>query len=155
MLLENFLRPVFNQAAFYTIIKAIDSANIDNQLEMVIGGTYDGSKGLFIDPTIYVFKTPNHPLLERELFGPVLLALVYPDADFDNVLEIIDRQWGGFALTGAIFSNDQGATRKAEKRLRWAAGNFYVICKTVGIAAALCCSYSARWQIRWQAGLYK
>ena len=101
MLLENFLRPVFNQAAFYTIIKAIDSANIDNQLELVTGGTYNGSKGLFIDPTIYVFKTPDHPLLERELFGPVLLALVYPDADFDNVLEIIDRQWGGLRSPGS------------------------------------------------------
>ena len=129
---ENFLGPMINQAAFYKITKAIDTANKDNQLETVVGGTYDGSKGLFIDPTIYVSKTPDHPLFERELFGPVLMAHVYPDAEFDNVLDIIDRQGGGFALTGAIFSDDQGAIRKAEDRLRWAAGNFYVNCKTAG-----------------------
>ena len=153
--LEDFLGPVFNQAAFDTITKAIDSANKDNQLERVIEGAYDGSKGPFIDPTIYVSKTPDHPLLEQELIGPVLVALVYPDAEFDNVLEIVDRQGAAFALPGAIFSNDQGATRKAENRLRWAAGNFFANCKTVGIAAALCCSYSAWWQVRRHTGLLK
>ncbi len=129
---DNFLGPVINRAAFDKITKAIDSANKDSRLERVIGGTYDGSKGLFIDPTIYVSKTPDHPLFEQELFGPVLAAHVYPDAEFDNVLDTIDKQGGGFALTGAIFSNDQGAIRKAENRLRWAAGNFYTNCKTTG-----------------------
>lgn len=129
---ENFLGPVINQAAFDKITKAIDSANTDSRLERVVGGIYDGSKGFFIDPTIYVSKTPDHPLFEQELFGPVLVAYVYPDAEFDNVLEIIDKQGGGFALTGAVFSNDQGSIRQAENRLRWAAGNFYVNCKTTG-----------------------
>ena len=109
-----------------------DSANKDSQLERVVGGTYDGSKGFYIDPTIYVSKTPDHLLLEREIFGPVLTAHIYPDAEFDNVLDTIDRQGGGFALTGAIFSNDQAAIGKAENRLRWAAGNFYINCKTTG-----------------------
>ncbi|KAL8785058.1 MAG: hypothetical protein Q9195_008790 [Heterodermia aff. obscurata] len=129
---ENFLGPVINQAAFDKITKAIDSSNKDDQLERVIGGTYDGSKGLFIDPTLYVSKTPDHPLFEQELFGPVLVAHVYPDAEFDEVLGVIDRQGGNFALTGAIFSNDQVAVRKAENRLRYAAGNFYTNCKTTG-----------------------
>ncbi|CAF9911339.1 MAG: Delta-1-pyrroline-5-carboxylate dehydrogenase, mitochondrial [Heterodermia speciosa] len=129
---ENFLGPVINQAAFDKITKAIDSANKDDQLVRVTGGTYDGSKGLFIDPTLYVSKTPDHPLFEQELFGPVLVAHIYPDAEFDDVLGVIDRQGGNFALTGAIFSNDQAAVRKAENRLRYAAGNFYVNCKTTG-----------------------
>lgn len=129
---ENFLGPVINRAAFDKITKAIDSANKDDQLERVIGGTYDGSKGLYIDPTVYISKTPDHPLFDRELFGPVLVAHVYPDAEFENVLEVIDRQGGNFALTGAIFANDQVAIRKAENRLRCAAGNFYVNCKTTG-----------------------
>ena len=59
----------------------------------------------------YRCKTANHPLLNRELFGPVLAAYVYPDNEFDQVLETIDSQGGGFALTGAIFSNDPYAIR--------------------------------------------
>ncbi|KAI4093619.1 MAG: hypothetical protein L6R37_007365 [Teloschistes peruensis] len=129
---ENFLGPVINQAAFTKITKAIDSANNDSQLERVIGGTYDGSRGYFIEPTLYATRTPDHPLFDQELFGPVLIAYVYPDAEFDQVLDEVDRQGGGFALTGAIFASDQAAIRKAEDRLRWAAGNFYVNCKTTG-----------------------
>ncbi|KAL9014241.1 MAG: hypothetical protein Q9173_001109 [Seirophora scorigena] len=111
---ENFLGPVINRAAFDKITKAIDSANQDDQLERVVSDTYDGSKGFFIDPTIYVAETPDHVLFNRELFGRVLVAYVYPDAKFDNVLDMIDRQGGNLALTGAIFSSDQVAIRKAE-----------------------------------------
>ncbi|KAL9599052.1 MAG: hypothetical protein Q9219_004086 [cf. Caloplaca sp. 3 TL-2023] len=128
----NFLGPVINKAAFDKITKAIDSANEDSALERVVGGTYDGSQGFYIDPTIYVSRTSDHTLFDRELFGPVLVASVYPDAEFDQVLDVVDRQGGGFALTGAIFASDQMAIRKAENRLRWAAGNFYVNCKTTG-----------------------
>jgi 1-pyrroline-5-carboxylate dehydrogenase len=110
----------------------MDAANKDDSLKTIVGGTYDGSKGYYIDPTIYLAQTPDHPLLNQELFGPVLTAYVYPEAEFDQVLEAIDNNGGGFALTGAIFANDPVAIRKAEDRLRFAAGNFYINCKTTG-----------------------
>lgn len=124
-----FTGPVIDKKAFDRITKAIDEANNDARLETIVGGTYDGSVGYFINPTIYATKDPNHHLFDTELFGPVLTAYIYPDAEFDSVLDLIDRQGGGLALTGNIFSNDQRAIRKAEDRLRYAAGNFYVNCK--------------------------
>lgn len=124
-----FTGPVIDQKAFKKITSAMDAANKDNNIETIVGGTYDGSVGYYIDPTIYLSKTPDHELLDRELFGPVLTAYVYPDEDFDGVLDQIDRQGGGFALTGNVFANDQVAIRKAENKLRYAAGNFYVNCK--------------------------
>ncbi|KAL9616680.1 MAG: hypothetical protein Q9160_008468 [Pyrenula sp. 1 TL-2023] len=129
---ESFLGPVINQPAFDRISKAIDKANSDNRLEKLVGGSYDGTKGYFIEPTIYVSKTSDHELFDKELFGPVLVAYVYPDAEFENLLGQIDQQGGGFALTGAIFANDPVAIRTAENRLRYAAGNFYTNCKTTG-----------------------
>jgi 1-pyrroline-5-carboxylate dehydrogenase len=129
---QNFIGPVIHQGAFNKITKAMDEANADNRLELIAGGSYDGSKGLYIEPTIYESKTLDHPLFDRELFGPVLVAYVYEDNDFDSLLETIDKQGGGFALTGAIFANDPPAIRKAENRLRYAAGNFYTNCKTTG-----------------------
>ena len=124
-----FTGPVIDRKAFSRITTAINSANKDSQVEIIAGGTYDDSVGYYIDPTIYSVKSPDHELLNKELFGPVLAAYVYPDSEFDKVLEQIDRNGGNFALTGNIFSNDQQAIRKAENRLRYAAGNFYVNCK--------------------------
>ncbi|KAF2659667.1 delta-1-pyrroline-5-carboxylate dehydrogenase 1 [Lophiostoma macrostomum CBS 122681] len=129
---ENFTGPVIHKAAFEKITSAIDAANKDAQIETIYGGTYDGSEGLYITPTLYRAKTVDHHLFDRELFGPVLIAYVYEDAEFDSLLDKIDQQGGGFALTGAIFARDQAAVRKAENRLRYAAGNFYTNCKTTG-----------------------
>ncbi|KAG8624799.1 hypothetical protein KVT40_007866 [Elsinoe batatas] len=128
----NFTGPVINKQAFDKITKAIDMANKDPSLEKVVGGTYDSSVGYYIDPTIYISKDPNHDLFNTELFGPVLVAHIYPDAQYSQVLDRIDSQGGGFALTGAVFANDTAAIRQAEDRLRYAAGNFYTNCKTTG-----------------------
>ncbi|KAJ9640537.1 hypothetical protein H2201_008897 [Coniosporium apollinis] len=129
---QSFLGPVINQAAFDKITSAMEKANKDNHLQLAVGGGYNSSKGYFIEPTIYTSDTLDHPLFDQELFGPVLVAYVYPDAEFDSLLGAIDKQGGGFALTGAIFANDQAAIRKAENELRYAAGNFYTNCKTTG-----------------------
>lgn len=126
---KSFTGPVIDEKAFKRITSAIDDANKDERLETIIGGTYDGSVGYYINPTIYATKSPSHPLFDNELFGPVLAAHIYPDAEFDSVLELIDTQGGGFALTGNVFANDQLAIRKAEDRLRYIAGNFYINCK--------------------------
>jgi 1-pyrroline-5-carboxylate dehydrogenase len=126
----SFLGPVIHQAAFHRITAAIDAANSDSQLEKVIGGTYDASNGLFIQPSVYVSKTLDHDLFDKELFGPVLVVYIYPDEDFPQLLEKIDQQGGGLALTGSIFAHDRSAVRLAEDTLRYAAGNFYINCKT-------------------------
>ncbi|OCT44684.1 Delta-1-pyrroline-5-carboxylate dehydrogenase, mitochondrial [Cladophialophora carrionii] len=129
---ESFTGPVINRKAFDKITSAIDAANKDAQLDLIVGGTYDSSQGLYIAPTIYSAKKVDHPLFDRELFGPVLVAYVYPDEDFEPLLSKIDQQGGGFALTGAIFATDSRAIRQAEDTLRYAAGNFYTNCKTTG-----------------------
>lgn len=124
-----FTGPLIDRKAFDRVTKAIDKANKDDDLETITGGSYDGGRGFFVDPTIYATRSVDHPLFDQELFGPVLVAHIYPDGKFDDVLDLIDQQGGGFALTGNIFSNDQVAIRKAENRLRYAAGNFYINCK--------------------------
>lgn len=129
---QNFINPVIHQRAFDKITKAMDEANADSRLTRIAGGSYDGSQGLYIEPTIYQSKTLDHPLFDRELFGPVLVAYVYEDGEFEPLLDAIDKQGGGLALTGAIFATDPAAIRLAENKLRYAAGNFYTNCKTTG-----------------------
>jgi len=67
----------------------------------------------------------------EEIFGPVLTVYVYPDAEFERTLEVCDRS-APFALTGAIFAKDRAAVALAERKLRYAAGNFYINDKPTG-----------------------
>ena len=67
----------------------------------------------------------------EEVFGPVVAAYPYPDDEWDETLRVID-QTSPYALTGAVFSRDRSAIRRAADVLRYAAGNFYVNDKPTG-----------------------
>ncbi|KAM5442379.1 1-pyrroline-5-carboxylate dehydrogenase [Microsporum ferrugineum] len=130
----NFIGPVIHEASFKKLAKVIDDAKNDKDLTLLAGGKYDSSKGYFIHPTIYSTTNPEHHLLNTELFGPVLVILVYPDdADdaFEKICSTIDNT-GSYGLTGAVFSQDRKAVNYAENALRGTAGNFYINCKCTG-----------------------
>lgn len=135
-----FVGPVIHEASFGRLAAAIDDARNDAELTLLAGGTYDDSKGYYVAPTIYQTSNPHHPLLKRELFGPVLVVHVYDDGDggdddgagaFERICTAIDSS-SDYALTGAVFARDRAAVRFAEDALRNAAGNFYVNCKSTG-----------------------
>lgn len=127
----NFVGPVIHAGAFQRLKEVIDAAKDDAELKLLVGGTYDDSRGYFVTPTVYETSNPAHPLLSRELFGPVLVAYAYPDEDFAATCRLIDGT-GAYALTGAVFAAERAAARAAEEALRGAAGNFYVNVKCTG-----------------------
>lgn len=129
---DNFIGPVIHRASFDKLKSCIDAANKDSSLECLTGGKYDDSKGFYIHPTVYVAKDPKHELFDKELFGPVLVVYVYPDAEFEQTLKLVDESGGGYALTGSIFANDRIAIRLAENSLKNSSGNFYINCKSTG-----------------------
>ncbi|KXX80110.1 Delta-1-pyrroline-5-carboxylate dehydrogenase, mitochondrial [Madurella mycetomatis] len=133
---RNFMGPVIHEASFKKLSDVIDDAKNDKDLELLTGGTYDGSKGYFIRPTIYQARTPDHKLFSTELFGPVLAVYVYDDtkdpvAAFASACELVDSA-SDYGLTGSVFAADRAAVRFAEDKLRNSAGNFYINCKSTG-----------------------
>ena len=130
----NFCGPVIHEASFTKLARTIDEANKDPELELLAGGSYDSSNGWFVQPTVYRTSNPDHPLLSRELFGPVLVVYAYPDAteaDFAAIARKIDTT-GEYGLTGSVFAQDRDAVIRAGDALRNAAGNFYINCKSTG-----------------------
>jgi 1-pyrroline-5-carboxylate dehydrogenase len=130
----NFCGPVIHEASFNKLTQVIEEAKSDSELELLVGGTYDSSKGWYIQPTVYHTSNPDHPLLSRELFGPILVVHTYNDAteaDFSKICEKID-QTGEYGLTGSVFAQDREAVRVADDALRSTAGNFYINCKSTG-----------------------
>ena len=74
--------------------------------------------------------------MEEEIFGPVLTIYVYDDTDFQSTLDLCDAT-SPYGLTGAIFARDRYAIHTAHRRLRYAAGNFYVNDKPTGAVVGL------------------
>lgn len=103
---SSFAGAVIDDKAFARIKSYIDHAKSSSNLEILGGGSYDDSKGYFIQPTIVQTKDPLDKIMTEEIFGPVLTIYVYKDKDVDQTLELVGSSTK-FALTGAIFGMDE------------------------------------------------
>ena len=128
---HNFLGAVINEDAFDRHANAIATARSDNGVTVVAGGETDKRTGWFIRPTILLCEDPGYRTMKTELFGPILSVYVYDDAQWPDVLELVDAT-SPYALTGAVFANDRTAIEQARTRLRHSAGNFYINDKPTG-----------------------
>jgi 1-pyrroline-5-carboxylate dehydrogenase len=126
---RNFMGAVIDEKAFTKIGGYIDDAK--RSARILSGGTAKGEDGYFIEPTLIETEDPGYRSLCEEIFGPVVTAYVYPDAQWEETLSIVDRT-SPYALTGAVFSRDRVGVRQALSALRNAAGNFYINDKPTG-----------------------
>lgn len=126
---RNFMGAVIDRKAFTKISEYLDDAK--KNAKVLQGGGAKGDTGYFIEPTLIETQDPGYRLLCEEIFGPVLTAYVYPDGQWEETLDIIDKT-SPYALTGAVFARDRGAIRQAASALRNAAGNFYINDKPTG-----------------------
>lgn len=126
-----FVGAVIDERSFTKLEGVLNQVRGDTGVEIVAGGTADRSVGWFVQPTFLRVDDPRHRVMTEEFFGPILAAYVYEDADWKQLLELIDTSTA-YALTGAIFSQDRGAIIEADDALRNAAGNYYVNDKCTG-----------------------
>ena len=126
---RNFMSAVIDKKAFTKIGEYIEHGK--GSAKIIQGGGVKGDQGYFIEPTLIETTDPGYKLLCEEIFGPVVTAYVYPDDQWSQTLEVMDRT-SPYALTGAVFSQDRAAVREAMSALRNAAGNFYINDKPTG-----------------------
>ncbi|MBK8924782.1 MAG: L-glutamate gamma-semialdehyde dehydrogenase [Crocinitomicaceae bacterium] len=127
----NFINAVISERAFDKIASFIDYAKTREDAKIVVGGNYDKSKGYFIEPTVIVTTNPAFRTMCEEIFGPVMTIYVYPENEFEQALELLDKT-SEYALTGAVYSQDRYAINLASKKLENSAGNFYINDKPTG-----------------------
>lgn len=128
--LTNFGGALIDDRAFAKNVKAIERAK-DAHVTIAVGGEYDDTDGYFVRPTVLLSDDPADEAFCTEYFGPILAVHVYPDDDYDRILDIVDTG-ARYALTGAVIADDRAAVLKAQRRLRHAAGNFYINDKPTG-----------------------
>jgi 1-pyrroline-5-carboxylate dehydrogenase len=127
--LRNFMGAVIDARAFARISGYVDYARQHGRI--LAGGGCDDSRGYFVRPTFVEVDDPGSRLLSEEIFGPVVTAYVYDDADWAATLDLVDRT-SPYGLTGSVFARDRAAIRQATSALRYAAGNFYINDKPTG-----------------------
>lgn len=128
---SHLMGAVIDQASFDKCQRYIDQAKADPACTLLSGGECDDSSGWFVQPTVFETTDPKAPSMCEEIFGPILTIYVYDDANMEETLDLCDST-SPYGLTGAIFAQDKDAVDHLSKRLRHAAGNFYINDKPTG-----------------------
>ncbi|HVY74086.1 MAG TPA: L-glutamate gamma-semialdehyde dehydrogenase [Puia sp.] len=128
---RNFVNAVIDERSFDKIKGYIDRAAADPNARILVGGKADKSKGYFIEPTIIETTDPNFITMREEIFGPVLTVYVYPENEFAETMELVNRT-SPYGLTGSIIARSREVIEEATAKLRQAAGNFYINDKPTG-----------------------
>ncbi len=126
----NFMNAVIDEASFDKIASYIDFAKNASDAEIITGGNYNKEKGYFIEPTTIITTNPHFKTMEEEIFGPVLTIYIYSES-WEDVCHLIDST-SPYALTGAVFGEDEVAVMHAKQLLEHSAGNFYINDKPTG-----------------------
>ncbi|MEW6486774.1 MAG: L-glutamate gamma-semialdehyde dehydrogenase [Thermodesulfobacteriota bacterium] len=128
---RTFLGALIDAEAFAKVKGYVEYAKTADGLTVLAGGGCDDREGYFVEPTVVLSADPRSRLMEEEIFGPVLTVYVYRDADLEEALTLCDTT-SPYALTGSVFATDRRAIGHLSRRLRDAAGNFYVNDKPTG-----------------------
>jgi 1-pyrroline-5-carboxylate dehydrogenase len=129
--LSNFTSAVIDQRAFTKHAQAIARARDAADAKIIAGGLTDDREGWYVRPTLIISDNPRNDIFITEYFGPILGIYVFDDADFEVMLDEVDHA-APYALTGAVLADDRAALELASRRLRYAAGNFYLNDKPTG-----------------------
>ncbi|MGE2716977.1 L-glutamate gamma-semialdehyde dehydrogenase [Mycolicibacterium litorale] len=129
--LTNFGGALIDSRSYAKNVAAIERAKSASSVTVAVGGEYDDSEGYFVRPTVLLSDDPSDESFCTEYFGPILSVHVYPDDDYERILDVVDTG-AKYALTGAVIADDRSAVLAAQQRLRHTAGNFYVNDKPTG-----------------------
>jgi len=111
------LPPVIDEASYARLWKVINDPGAE--VRRVYRGEA-GCDGWFVPAAIFEVKDPQHPLMQSELFGPILT--VFAARDFSHALEVANSS--DFALTGAVYSRSPRHLQQAREDFR--VGNLYL-----------------------------
>jgi len=121
--------PQVSQEQFDRVMGFIDSGKKEGA-KLLCGGNRVGTKGYFIEPTVFAGVTDQMRIARDEIFGPVMNILKFKD-----VAEVVRRgNQTQFGLAAAVWTRDIGKAHRLANGLK--AGTVWVNCYDVFDAAA-------------------
>jgi RHH-type proline utilization regulon transcriptional repressor/proline dehydrogenase/delta 1-pyrroline-5-carboxylate dehydrogenase len=110
--------PLIERAAQERVRRYAELAARDGVI--VVGGARVPDRGWFLAPTVATDLPPGSPVLEEEIFGPLLA--IERVGDVEHACDIVEGQ--PFALTGGLFARSPTTVKYV--RARTPVGNLYV-----------------------------
>jgi aldehyde dehydrogenase (NAD+) len=107
---------IVSQEQMQTVLGYIETGKRDGA-KLLAGGNrvqVDGSKGFFIEPTIFGDVKNNMRVAQEEIFGPVLAVLTFDDVD-----EVIEQANNNpYGLAAAVWTRDVKKAHSVSRRLK-------------------------------------
>jgi succinate-semialdehyde dehydrogenase/glutarate-semialdehyde dehydrogenase len=122
------LGPLFAERAVVGLVQQVEEARAAGA-RVVIGGKRMDRPGFYMEPAIITGITPENPIFQQELFGPV--ASVYVVKDENEAIEIANAT--KFGLGSSIFSADVDHAKKLAERVE--SGMVFINSTVVGSPA--------------------
>ena len=99
---EVYMGPLISSNAFKTYTEAVEKAKSSGRVLYGGNKVNTGMNGYYVEPTIIEVR-PDHELVKRELFVPILIVQGYKD--FDDAL--IQANGVEYGLTAGLYSNNK------------------------------------------------
>lgn len=113
------LGPVIDRTTFERLENAISHFEKDESVRLIYKGKHS-MDGFYVGPVLFEVEDPNHPLMQEELFGPVLAL-----SRVETFEEALDKALTtDFALTGSVYSRLPSHLEMAAQKFR--VGNLYL-----------------------------
>lgn len=115
------LGPVISQQQFDRVTGYLEAGKRDGA-EVVTGGERWGEEGYFIKPTILAHTNHQMSVMREEIFGPVLCAVSFDDADLEELAKTANDT--SYGLGASVWTRDIGVAHKMAAKMK--AGTVWV-----------------------------
>ena len=121
--------PQVDDLQFEKVMSYIDAGKKEGA-KLLTGGNRVGTRGFFIEPTVFTDVKDDMKIAREEIFGPVMSIL-----KFKEIEEVVDRaNRTEYGLAAAVWTQDVGKAHAIANKVR--AGTVWVNCFDVFDAAA-------------------
>src|ERR1700677_3166013 len=118
--------PLVSEEQFDKVTGHINSG-LSEGAKIAAGGKRHGDRGYFVQPTVLTNTKPNMKVVREEIFGPVVCAESFSDADLDRVAREANSTTFGFAAS--VWTRDLSTAHKMARRIK--AGTVWLNCHNV------------------------